>query len=332
MGDVRATRYSFRLSLSFVQNPIAYCHQTLYSEAMSETQYSSGVNRSQVLQRMIVANIGLGVAKAFAGVVGHSSALLADAMESFSDAVWGVVTVFAIRISTRPPDSGHPYGHGKAEPLFTLFAVFFLMCTTAALGWHVVGLLRAETVTEPTLFALWFLVGVLGVKAVQFTYVRRAAIRAKSLALEAEAQHHQSDAVTSFAALVGLLLARYGPSYMAKADQVAALLAMCVVLYHLVQLAWKTFQELMDEHPQHPEIDKVITALPRTLRVPAVVEQYRLRKMGVHYYIDLHLQVPGALSVREGHGVAHQAKDLIREACPMVSDVLVHVEPMDEDV
>lgn len=276
---------------------------------------------------MIVANVVLAIGKALAGFLGHSTALLADAMESFSDAVWSLVTLLAVRVSNRPPDSDHPYGHGKAEPLFALCAAMFLMASTTWLGWHIWLSLRSSALTRPSLFTAWVLVGILLVKAIQFVYVRRAAKHVRSIALDAEAQHHQTDALTSFAALVGVLLVHYGPPAMAKADQVAALLAIGVVFYTLGKLWWAAFQELMDEHPHHPDIELAMAVLPSQLPVPAVVEQYRIRKMGVRYYIDLHLHISGELSVREGHVIAHQAKDCLREACPMVADVLIHIEP-----
>ena len=176
-------------------------------------------------------------------------------MESFSDAVWSLVTLFAIRLSNRPPDSEHPYGHGKVEPLFALFASLVLMGSTTWLGLYVWRGLWGPVVRTPSLFTVWVLVGILGIKALQFWYVRRVAAHVKSVVLAAEAQHHQTDAITSFAALVGLLLVRYGPPSMVKADHVAALLAIVVVFFTLGKLFWAAFQELMDEHPHHPEIE-----------------------------------------------------------------------------
>lgn len=283
--------------------------------------------RTRTIWLMIVANLFLAVGKAFAGVLGNSAALLADAMESFSDAVWSLMTLLAIRISNRPPDSEHPYGHGKAEPLFALLASLLLIGSTTWLGMHIWHALWVPTITKPSFFTVWVLVGILGIKAVQFMYVRRAARHVKSIVLEAEAQHHQTDALTSFAALIGLLLVRYGPDAVAKADHVAALLALIVVFYTLWKLLWGAFQELMDEHPYHPDIERALQILPSQLAVPAVVQKYSIRKMGVRYYIDMHLHISGELSVREGHEIAHQAKDFVRVSCPVVADVLIHVEP-----
>ncbi len=283
--------------------------------------------RTRTIWVMVVANLALSMGKAMAGIFGHSAALLADAMESFSDAIWSVMTVLAVRISNRPPDSEHPYGHGKAEPLFAMLSAMLLMGTTLWLVHHIWQALWSPVVKQPAFFTIIILLGILGIKAIQFAYVRRATRQVKSMALEAEAQHHQTDALTSFAALVGLLLVRYGPPSVAKADLVAALLAILVVFYTLGKLWWAAFQELMDEHPHHPDIERAMRDLSFQLRVPAMVEQYRIRKMGVRYYIDLHLHISGELSVREGHAIAHQAKDYVKSVCPMVADVLVHVEP-----
>ena len=306
--------------------------QYRYLPIMTTTQqrkslFVSDLIRTRTIWVMIAANVVLAIGKALAGIFGHSTALLADAMESFSDAVWSLVTLFAIRLSNRPPDSAHPYGHGKVEPLFTLFASLLLIGSTTWLGVHIWrGMLR-PAVTTPSWFTIWILVVILGIKAVQFWYVRRAARHVKSIVLDAEAQHHQIDALTSFAALLGLLLVRYGPPSAAKADHVAALLAISIVFFTLGKLFWAAFQELMDEHPQNPELEKALEMLPSQLAIPAVVEKYRIRKMGIRYYIDLHLHISGELSVREGHEIAHQAKDFLRETCPTIADVLVHVEP-----
>jgi cation diffusion facilitator family transporter len=138
--------------------------------------------------------------------------------------------------------------------------------------------------------------------------------------------HHRTDAITSAAALVGISLALVGGQRFQAADNWAALFACAIIAYNGLLIFWPSLSDLMDTAPPKNIQEQVRNA---TLTVAGVeeTEQCRVRKMGLEYYVDLHVKVDGAITVIEGHGIAHKVKDAVRQAVPEVADVLVHIEP-----
>ncbi|MFO0838096.1 MAG: cation diffusion facilitator family transporter [Phycisphaerae bacterium] len=272
----------------------------------------------------LLANVGLAIVKLLAGLLGNSYALVADAVESMADIFASVVVWGGLRIAARNPDDDHPYGHGKAEALAAL--IVSLMLIAAAIG------IAIEAVREiliphhvPAAYTLWVLLAVVVTKELLFRFVARAASDTGSTAVTADAWHHRSDAITSVSAFAGISIALWGGQPYAPADDWAALLASGVIFYNAVRLMRAPLHELMDA-AQDDLVDQVREV---SIRTPAVagVEKILARKSGSHYWVDLHLEVDPAMSVRDAHGVAHQVKDAIRRSLPQVRDVLVHVEP-----
>ena len=147
-----------------------------------------------------------------------------------------------------------------------------------------------------------------------------------STAMEADALHHRTDAITSAAALVGITIALVGGQGFQKADNWAALFACGIIAYNGLLIFWPSLSDLMDTAPSQ-SIQEQVRVASLTVTGVRETEQCRVRKMGLEYYVDLHVKVDGAMSVTEGHGIAHQVKDAVRQAVPEVADVLVHIEP-----
>ena len=275
----------------------------------------------------LVVNVAFAFIKITAGVFGNAYALIADGIESALDAAGSIVIWGGLRYAARPPDATHPYGHGKAEPLAAVVVALGVLAAATALA--------IESVREiflphhgPAPFTLFVLVMAVVVKEALFRAVSRVGRIVKSTAVATDAWHHRADAIISMAAAIGISIALIGGEKWQRADDYAALFACVVIAATGVRLLRPALQEILDTAPRG-EIAKSIQRAARS--VPGVIDLDKcfVRKMGVSYYVDLHVRVDGSISVREGHDLAHRVKDIIRGADSRIADVLVHIEPAD---
>lgn len=269
----------------------------------------------------VVAN-----AKIMAGFFGHSYVLIADGIESALDIAGSVVIWGGLKVASIPPDETHPYGHGKAEPLAAI--IVSLGVLVAALG------LAVQSVREiflphhaPAPFTLIVLVVVIVVKEGMYRYVIRVGRHVESTAVQTDAWHHRTDAMTSAAALVGISVALIGGEAWQSADDWAALFACGLIGANGYRLLKPALHEIMDTAPVGPIVGLVQQTAASVTGVEEV-EKCFIRKMGLSYYVDLHIGVHGAISVTDGHHIAHEVKRAIQENDPRIADVLVHIEPV----
>lgn len=273
----------------------------------------------------MIVNFIFAAAKIIGGIVGNAYVLIADGIESALDiagslAIWG-----GLKFAARPPDATHPYGHGKAEPIAAVIVAFGVLA--AALGLAIESIREIRTPHHgPAFFTLGILVVVIVVKETLFRYVNRIGRNVDSTAVQTDAWHHRSDALTSAAAFVGISVALLGGKGWETADDWAALFACAVIATNGIRLLKPALHEIMDTAPSGDIVDTVRKA---AVSVPGVVEVEKcfVRKMGLSFYADLHVGVNGDISVREGHDIAHRVKRAIQEAEPRIADVLVHIEP-----
>lgn len=273
----------------------------------------------------IIVNLCLASIKGIAGVAGHSYALIADAIESLTDVFSSLIVYAGLRVAMRPPDENHPYGHGKAEPMASAIVSVALLIAAAVIGFESIHEIRNPH-TMPAPFTLVVLPIVVIAKETMFRFVNRVGNSIGSGAVKTDAWHHRSDALTSALAFVGISIALIGGKGWESADDWAALIASALITFNAFLLLRPAVQELGDALPGtrlHDEIKPIAMAVPGVI----TLEKCFVRKMGFDYYVDLHVVVDGSLPVREGHQIAHEVKDAIREAYPRVADVLVHVEP-----
>ncbi|RAJ99771.1 cation diffusion facilitator family transporter [Larkinella arboricola] len=274
----------------------------------------------------IAVNVGLVLIKGMAGWLGNSYALIADAMESATDIITSVFVWVGLRTAARAPDQNHPFGHGKAEPLAALVVSMALLAAAILIAIQSIENIRTPHET-PAPFTLIVLAVVVIVKEILFRRVAQVGAEVESSAVKADAWHHRSDAITSLTAFVGISIALIGGPGYESADDWAALLASAFIVYNAYHIFRPSFGEIMDEAPAGDwkrELETVAMAVPGVKGI----EKYRVRKTGFEYFIDLHVQVAGELTVSQGHDIAHAVKDAILEAKPAVYDVLVHIEPV----
>ncbi len=276
----------------------------------------------------LIVNVVLATAKVTAGLLGNSYVLVADGMESVLDILASVVIWGGLKFAARPPDVTHPYGHGKAEPLAAgIVAVVVLL---VAVG------LAVQSVREiflphhaPAPFTLIVLVVVVVVKEFLYRSMIRVGKSAESMAIQTDAWHHRTDALTSIAAFIGISIALVGGENWQSADAWAALFACLIIAANGFRLLFPALHEVLDTAPRGEIVPNIQQAAASVIGV-VNVEKCLVRKMGFSYYVDLHVGVDGNISVRDGHDIAHKVKDAIRETDSRIVDVLVHVEPIDQ--
>jgi cation diffusion facilitator family transporter len=273
----------------------------------------------------VFINAGLAAIKITGGVLGSSGALVADGIESCADIVSSLIVWGGLRISLKPADEDHPYGHGKAEPLAALAAAAGLIIAAVLIAVESVKQILTPHET-PAWYTLVILVGVVAVKLLLSRFVSHAGEAVESTALKTDAMHHLSDAITSGAAFIGITIALVGGAGYEAADDWAALAACLIITYNGINLLRDGVNELLDVAPSK-EYEEKIRTVARTVEGVLEIEKCRIRKSGLHRLIDIHVEVDGSLSVVQGHEIAHRVKDALLASEHGVADVLVHIEP-----
>jgi cation diffusion facilitator family transporter len=276
-------------------------------------------------QAGLLTNALLVFVKLFAGIIGHSNALIADAVESSADIFSSLIVWMGLSIAARPADEDHPYGHGKAEPLAA--AVVSLMLLGAAIGISIIAIRDIRTPHHlPAPFTLFVAAGVIMIKEILYRRVSRVGREVGSTAVTADAWHHRSDAISSLAAFIGISIALLGGPGWEAADDWAALVAALVVAVNGVRTLRPAISGLMDEAPDRTVKERALQAAEE---IPGVrsVENLNVRSSGIGFYIDLHVKADPRLSLEEAHEIGAKVKYAILEAIPNVVNVLVHMEP-----
>jgi cation diffusion facilitator family transporter len=273
----------------------------------------------------VVTNALLAVVKGTAGIIGHSDALIADAIESCADIFSSFLVLIGIQYASKPADEDHPYGHGKAEPLVTFAVVGFLLVSATIIAVESIRHLSEKQV-QPAFFTLYVLAAIILIKELSYQYVYRKGQQTNSTSLKADAWHHRSDAISSLIAFLGILATFLLGKGFEKADDWAALIASFFIVYNAYRIFRPALGEIMDEHTHHDLIDQIHVA---SATVPGVlgIEKCWARKNGMTYVVDLHLELDGNLSVTEGHAISHALKDHLMQEFPYLTEILIHIEP-----
>lgn len=275
----------------------------------------------------IVGNFFLALTKAVVGILGNSYALIADAIESTSDIFSSIIVLIGLKVSAKPADKNHPYGHGKAEAIATFFVAAFLIISATIICFQSVHNIQTPH-KLPASYTLIFLLFVIAFKEFFYRFVKKRSKRTNSSLLKADAWHHRSDAITSLAAFIGISIALYLGDGYESADDWAALVTAGIIFYNSYLIVRPAFGEIMDEH-QYEDLEKKVRIL--SLEVDGIIdtEKCLIRKMGTHYIVDLHITVNSMITVKAGHDIAHLLKDHLKDKLPFIWDVMIHIEPDD---
>ncbi len=273
----------------------------------------------------ILGNSTLAAMKLVAGVLTGSAALVADALDSFSDTLSSLITWLGMRISQKPADDTHPYGHYDAEAIAGLIGSIILVLLAYELASQAAArIIQGARPVEVSAILVVFLN--LAGKAYLAWYTRRVAERIKSPALAANAANYRGDVYTSVAILIGILANTQGLYIL---DPMIALGITLLIFKTAVEIGWKNILNLMGTVPS-PEMVRRIEALSKDVDGVIDVHRVRVHAMGAYNKVDLHVCVDENLPLKEAHRVAHQVQTRIVENIPEITSALVHVEPYDE--
>jgi len=273
----------------------------------------------------LAVNLVLAIIKIVTGLVGHSYALIADGIESAADIVSSLVVWTGLKISALPADRNHPYGHGKAESIAGMFVALALLAAALLIAIQSVR----EIITPhhaPAWFTLLVLALVILVKETLFRFVWRVGDELTSSAVKGDAWHHRSDALTSAAAFVGIAIALIGGQGYESADDWAALLACVVIAFNGSRILGTALGDIMDTAVAGDTLEQ-IRALAADVPGVVRIEKCHIRKSGLGLLVEIHIEVAGDLTVRAGHGIAHQVAERLKASTHSVEHVLAHVEP-----
>ncbi|MHC2069671.1 cation diffusion facilitator family transporter [Bremerella sp. T1] len=273
----------------------------------------------------LVVNLTLGIVKLVGGIAGGSFALISDAVNSLGDSLTSIVVLGALWYAQRPADQEHPYGHTRAEAVAASNVALLILISALFVGWEAISRLNTQHDIPPS-WTLWIAGANVIIKEALYRYKRRIGQKTGSAAILANAWDHRSDALCSLAVLIGLSIVLWGGPACIWADEMAALLVVAAIAWSSGLLFRSSVSELLD-----PQADEKLVAQIRdtALQVPGVrhVETLRVRKTGLEYLADIHIQVDANLTVDEGHRIGHRAKDRLLHEFASLRDVLVHLEP-----
>ncbi len=290
-------------------------------------------NTKQIYQATwigIIANLFLAIIKGIGGFLSGSKALIADALHSASDIVSSVVILFAVRISNKPPDKEHPYGHGKAENIASIIVALLLIVVGVEISISSSKVFFGEIPTAPNQLALIIILFSIILKELLFQYKVRLGKKYSSAALITDAWHHRSDSLSSLAVLIGVGAAILGENYdmpfLIYGDALAGIVVSIIVIkvgYNLAKESSLIVLEkvLSDEDAQ--KYKKTLLALEDINQI----DELHARTHGSYVIIDLKISVDAQLNVKEGHDIGRSAKTALMKNHPEVSDVLVHINP-----
>jgi cation diffusion facilitator family transporter len=275
-------------------------------------------------------NVVLLLFKFVAGIVGHSAAMLADAVHSLSDFVTDVIVLVFVHISGKPKDKSHDYGHGKFETL--AMTVIGLALLVVAVGIVYSGMTKiidwanGTDLEAPGMLALWAALLSIVLKEGVYRYSMVKARELNSQAVEANAWHHRSDALSSLGTAIGIGGAIFLGKRWTVLDPIASVVVGMFIVKVAIDLLRRGIGDLMEQSLPDAVEEEMLQMVGA---IPGVVEPHNLRtrRIGNHYAIELHIRMDGDISLRESHDKASEVEDMLRNRYGKDTHVAVHVEP-----
>jgi len=280
----------------------------------------------------IVANLILAIIKGIGGVLGNSRALVADAFHSASDVISSIAVLVGVKAAQKPPDTEHPYGHGKAENIAALIVAFLLVVIGFEILMEAIGVIwsgveNPETTSVFTLYIVFFSILV---KEALFQYKNRLGKKINSPAIIADAWHHRSDAISSLIALIGIGLSIWGANAgipnLHYFDPIASALIAVIIIWMAFKLgkeAIKVSLEIVLDEEETKKFFKTVYNVKGVKRIDSL----HARSHGSYVIIDAKISVDSTITVDEGHDIAANVKTSLLKNHADILDVYVHVNP-----
>jgi cation diffusion facilitator family transporter len=277
----------------------------------------------------IVTNIILTIAQIIIGIIGHSQALVADAIHTLSDTLTDFMVLFALWHGRKEADAEHPYGHARIETAVSLILGILLFAVGVGIAVRAgIKLYSGEVFVVPAMLTLWTALFTLVAKEALYRYTIRVANRYDSNMLRGNAWHHRSDALSSLIVAAGIAGSIVGYLYL---DSIAAVVIAVMIMKVGVELGWAALRELIDtglSTEQIRTIEKIITQIPEVKSLHVL----RSRLAGGKAFVDVHVQVETFISVSEGHHIGEVVRQHILDEVSAVNDVMVHIDPEDDEM
>ena len=277
----------------------------------------------------LVTNLLLSAFKIAAGIIGNSQAIVADGVHSLSDTTTDIAILIGVNYWYAPPDEDHPYGHGRIETIVTFLIGLLLALVALGLSYNAIISFNDTRQSPPGLIALIAALISLSSKEALYHWTVSVGEKAKSSALIANAWHHRSDGLSSIPAAMAVVGARLVPEWHFL-DQVGAIVVSVFVLQAAYRIAWPALKELADTGAPADECGAIVDSCLNVEGVRAT-HKLRTRRIGHGWQVDIHVQVDGDLTVRHGHDIAGKVKQCLVDEGPSIIDVIVHIEPWEED-
>lgn len=296
---------------------------------MGELSRESGIYRVTIVGSIV--NFMLLVFKFVAGVLGHSAAMVADAVHSLSDFVTDIIVIVFVRISSKPADSTHGYGHGKFETLATtivgcvLLGVGIGICVNGVSD--IIGVFRGELQPAPSMIALVAAAVSILFKEVLYQYTLFKGKNLCSQAVIANAWHHRSDAFSSIGALLGIGGALLGGERWHVLDPVAAVVVSLFIVKVAISILKNSLDELL-EHSLSEEVEQEIVQIILSVEGVSSPHHLRTRRIGNNYAIEVHIRMNGDLSLFDAHRMTSVVERLLKERFGENTIVTIHTEPI----
>jgi len=278
----------------------------------------------------LAVNGALTAVKVAAGLIFSSQTIIADGLHSGSDLITDVAVLAGLRVSNRPPDQCHRYGHYRISTLVAMLLGAVLMGAAALIAYKALMRLHGPDGQLRAAFPFWVAIASVPIKEGLFRLTRLVGKRTRNLSLLANAWHHRTDALSSLAAAVGLAGVLIGGQDWHFLDAVTALLLSAFLLLVAVRIMGSSASELIDRAPDSKTLSVIEAAVARTPGVRGY-HAFRARHVGGKVETDIHIQVDPDLTIRSGHEIAGAVKRKVMQADPNVVEVIVHIEPAEPD-
>ncbi len=275
----------------------------------------------------LFSNIGLSVVKMFAGIIGHSEAMISDGFNSLFDVVGTLIVMVGAHFSNRAADKDHPYGHERFECVASIILGNILLLVGLSIEKSgIQSILNPEKIVIPTMLPVVAAIVSITVKEILYHYNIRASRRLHSVSLKAQAWDHRSDVLSSAGGLIGIVGARLGVPVL---DPVAALLIGLLIIRTAVNVFRETIDQMVDRACPD-ELVQQMYAEVESVEGVIHVDNLRSRQFGSKIYVDVDITMDGHLSLYEAHKVARQVHDLLEKGHPEMKHCMVHVNPDEE--
>lgn len=275
-----------------------------------------------------LVNVFLVLVKVGIGVLGQSAALIADGIHSLSDLASDCVVLIAVKLGSREADHDHPYGHKRFETIATIVLGLCLIIVAGGIAWDAIERLNnPQQLLAPTKYTVAAAIVSILANEWLFRYTRKVGDTVRSKLLLANAWHHRSDAFSSIIVLVGIVAVFAGYPF---ADAVAAIIVASMIVKIGFSLVATSITELVDTSLPERRVKEIRRLIKQTAGVQSI-HLLRTRRMGEDACIDAHIVVKPRISVSEGHMIGDRVRDDLKAAFDDVADVLVHVDPEDDE-